>query len=208
MKTNKGLFIAIEGPDGSGKSTIAKMIKNHLDKLQLKCELTREPGGTDIGENIREVILDNDNNKMSSRTEALLYAASRAQHVEEKIKPLLESGYIVICDRYVLSSLAYQGYARGLGIEEVSKINEFAINGVYPDITLFFDVSTEITLSRKFVNRDGDRIENEGSEFHKKTYKGYKKSIETYNENVSIINANTTLQNIFNQCVKEINEFL
>lgn len=165
----KGLFITLEGPDGSGKSTVAKLLHEYIDGLGILNAFTREPGGTAIGENIREILLDNDNYEMTSRTEALLYAAARAQHAEEKIQPLLDNDYIVLSDRYVLSSLAYQGHSRGLGIETIMEINEFAMGDTYPDLVLFFDVDPEIALSRKYINREGDRLENEGKEFHNKT---------------------------------------
>lgn len=204
----KGLFITLEGPDGSGKSTIAKLLKKHVEGLGYKCVLTREPGGTDISEKIRKLLLDNDNVEMTDKTEALLYAAARAQHTEEKIKPLLNQGVIVISDRYVLSSLAYQGYSRGLGIDEVMNINKFAMGKVYPDCTLFFDVDPEIALSRKFINREGDRLENEGGDFHKKTYEGYKKAIEIYWKNIRVIDANNNVKEVLKQCKYAVDELL
>ena len=204
----KGLFITLEGPDGSGKSTIAKLLKKHIEDLGYKCVLTREPGGTDISEKIRNLLLDNDNVEMTDKTEALLYAAARAQHTEEKIKPLLNQGVIVISDRYVLSSLAYQGHSRGLGIDEVMNINKFAMGKVYPDCTLFFDVDPEIALSRKFINREGDRLENEGGDFHKKTYEGYKKAIEIYWKNIRLIDANNNVKEVLKQCKYAVDELL
>lgn len=204
----KGLFITLEGPDGSGKSTIAKLLKKYIEDLGYKCVLTREPGGTDISEKIRNLLLDNGNVEMTDKTEALLYAAARAQHTEEKIKPLLNQGVIVISDRYVLSSLAYQGHSRGLGIDEVMNINKFAMGKVYPDCTLFFDVDPEIALSRKFINREGDRLENEGGDFHKKTYEGYKKAIETYWKNIRVINANNNVKEVLKQCKYAVDELL
>lgn len=203
-KPSKGLFITLEGPDGSGKSTIAKLLKTYIENCGRKCILTREPGGTEIGEDIRNVLLDNKNTKMSSRTEALLYAASRAQHVEEKIKPYLDKGYVVISDRYVFSSLAYQGYSRGLGIEEVMEINNFAMNGVYPDSILFFDIEPEKALLRRFANSKADRLENAGLNFHKNTYKGYKQAINMYSDNVSVINAEKEVENTLSQCIGAI----
>lgn len=204
----KGLFITLEGPDGSGKSTIAKLLKKYIEDLGYKCVLTREPGGTDISEKIRNLLLDNDNVEMTDKTEALLYAAARAQHTEEKIKPLLNQGVIVISDRYVLSSLAYQGHSRGLGIDEVMNINKFAMGEIYPDCTLFFDVDPEIALSRKFINREGDRLENEGRDFHKKTYEGYKKAIETYWKNIRVIDANNNVKEVLKQCKYAVDELL
>ena len=202
----KGYFLALEGPDGSGKSTIANMLKEYIESLNLSCTLTREPGGTSIGEDIRKILLSNDNLEMSNRTEALLYAASRAQHVDEKIRPIKESGEIIICDRYVFSSLAYQGFSRNLGIEEVMKINEFAIDGFYPDRILFFKIDPTLSLRRKFIDREGDRLEIEGEDFHKRVFEGYKKAIERYPKNVKIIDADREIQEVFNQCVEIIKE--
>ena len=204
----KGLFITLEGPDGSGKSTVAKLLHEYIDGLGILNAFTREPGGTAIGENIREILLDNDNYEMTSRTEALLYAAARAQHAEEKIQPLLDNDYIVLSDRYVLSSLAYQGYSRGLGIETIMEINEFAMGDTYPDLALFFDVDPEIALSRKYINREGDRLENEGKEFHNKTYEGYEKAIEKYSKNIVKIDANGTVEETLKNCIDVVMEHL
>lgn len=204
----KGLFITLEGPDGSGKSTVAKLLHEYIDGLGILNAFTREPGGTAIGENIREILLDNDNYEMTSRTEALLYAAARAQHAEEKIQPLLDNDYIVLSDRYVLSSLAYQGYSRGLGIETIMEINEFAMGDTYPDLVLFFDVDPEIALSRKYINREGDRLENEGKEFHNKTYEGYEKAIEKYSKNIVKIDANGTVEETLKNCIDVVMEHL
>lgn len=204
----KGLFITLEGPDGSGKSTVAKLLHEYIDGLGILNAFTREPGGTAIGEDIREILLDNDNYEMTSRTEALLYAAARAQHAEEKIQPLLDNDYIVLSDRYVLSSLAYQGHSRGLGIETIMEINEFAMGDTYPDLVLFFDVDPEIALSRKYINREGDRLENEGKEFHNKTYEGYEKAIEKYSKNIVKIDANGTVEETLKNCIDVVMEHL
>src|SRR3954470_4722817 len=133
---NSGIFITFEGPDGAGKSTIIDLVANRLGDVLL----TREPGGIDIAEQIRAVILDRENTAMDPRTEALLYAAARRQHLIEKVKPALDEGKIVLCDRFVDSSLAYQGYARGLGIDEVLTINQFAIEQMMPHLTIYFDI--------------------------------------------------------------------
>jgi len=169
----KGLFITLEGPDGSGKSTIIKLIGDYLSDKGIDFIMTREPGGTSIGEDIRHIVLDNENTQMGRETEALLYAASRAQHVYEKINPALEAGKVVICERFVLSSLAYQGVGRNLGIESVKKINDFALGGLYPDLILFFHIDPEITLKRKTNGSGGDRLEKEGTDFHNRVYNGY-----------------------------------
>src|SRR5699024_11009411 len=136
----RGIFITLEGPDGSGKSTISRNIANYLSEENIDFITTREPGGTKIGEDIRDIILDSNNKKMCPETEALLYAASRGQHVQEKILPSLNKGKVILCERYLFSSLAYQGVGRNLGIEEVKKINDFAIKNVYPDLVNCLDV--------------------------------------------------------------------
>lgn len=202
-----GYFLALEGPDGSGKSTIAELIKKELEEnFNKKCILTREPGGTKIGEDIRHILLSRENVEMSDRTEALLYAASRAQHVDEKIRPIVEEGNFVISDRYVISSLAYQGYSRGLGIDEVMEINEFAINHFYPNRILFFDIDPAVALKRKFVDREGDRLEVEGEEFHKKVFEGYKAAISKYPNRVRVIDASKSVEEVFDECMKVIKE--
>ena len=143
----KGLFITIEGPDGSGKSTQIEKLRVYLEKKGYKAILTREPGGTEISEKIRNIILDKNNKEMNNMTEALLYAASRAQHVAEVIKPALEMGETVICDRFIDSSIAYQGYGRGIG-EPVRVINEYAVAGCMPDITFLLKLDPRIGKGR------------------------------------------------------------
>ena len=155
----KGIFITIEGNDGSGKSTIIKGIKAEFARRKLDVLFSRESGGSTIAEKIREIILDPNNDKMDDRTEALLYAASRRQHLVETIIPALEEGKIVICDRYIDSSLAYQGYARGIGIDEVYHMNMFATSGLLPDLTIYLLVKPEVGLSRKTKQKELDRLE-------------------------------------------------
>lgn len=203
-----GIFITLEGPDGSGKSTISRFLLDYLKKRKIDFIFTREPGGTPIGENIRKIILDKKNINMSPRTEALLYAASRSQHISEKIKPALDDGKVVVCERFVLSSLAYQGYARGLGIEEVKDINDFAIEGVIPDLTLFFNVDPVYALNRKTNRKGGDRLEKEGVNFHSKVYDGYKKLISLYPEKIKLIDASKSIEETFDQVRKEIEKIL
>lgn len=203
-----GKFITLEGPDGSGKSTIINLITEYLKKEDIEFIQTREPGGTLIGEAIREIILDNDNTKMSYETEALLYAASRAQHIHEKIVPALKDEKLVLCDRFILSSLAYQGVGRGLGIEEVKAINDFALKGIYPDLILFFHIDPKLTLERKLGNVDTDRLENLGSEFHKKVYKGYMDLLEMYPKNIVMINASKTIKEVLEQSIEAIKKIL
>ncbi|MDF2948261.1 MAG: tmk [Sedimentibacter sp.] len=199
----KGIFIVLEGPDGSGKSTMAKKIGDYYRGNGREIEFTREPGGTKIGEKVRDIILDNNNTEMDYRTEALLYAAARAQLVSEKIKPWLNEGKIVISERYVYSSLVYQGIGRGLGVEEVMKINDFAIAGLKPDMVLMLDVNPEKALKRKLVG-GGDRLENEHVSFHKEVYEGYKKLIQFFPE-IKLINAERSIEAIFRDIKKIIN---
>lgn len=191
------LFVAFEGPDGCGKSTIANLIYEKLkDDYQLV--RTREPGGSDISEKIRDLILDNDNYKMSYRTEALLYAASRAQHVEEKILPSLKEGKIVLCERFTLSSLVYQGYARGLGFESIECINEFATEGLKPDITFLFDTKNLETVKRK-QNEDADRLENSSDDFHNRVKKAYKDLIDS--GKYTVIDASQDIDHVLEDCL-------
>ncbi len=204
----KGLFIALEGPDGSGKSTMVRLVGDYLKKRNIDYLTTREPGGTDIGEEIRSIILDKENTSMSKEAEALLYAASRAQHVDEKIRPAVEAGRLVICDRFLWSSLAYQGVGRDLGIEEVKEINDFAIAGMYPDLILFFDIDPKVTLARKTKNLAGDRLELEGNDFHDKVYEGYKSLLDKYPENVKVIDARGSVDQVFQETIAEIKKLI
>lgn len=200
----KGKFITFEGPDGCGKTTIVEMIYKKLEDLGYKVIKTREPGGTDISEKIRDVILDVNNDEMSPRCEALLYAASRAQHTEEKIIPYLNKGYIVLCERYILSSYAYQGYGRGL-LEGVVAINDFATSGLRPDLTILLMGDYRVGLERK--NEMGaDRLELESTDFHKKVYKAYEE-IAKY-EDVTVIDANSELETVFNNTLEKILEMI
>lgn len=203
----KGIFITLEGPDGSGKSTISNLIGDYFAKLGIEYVITREPGGTQIGEKIREIIVDNENKAMGAETEALLFAASRAQHVHEKILPSLEEGKIVICDRFLFSSLAYQGVGRGLGIDRVKMINEFGLKGIKPDLIIFFDCDPKLTILRKTKN-GGDRLELLGSEFHEKVYEGYKEIIKKYPENVEIVDARKPKREVYEEVIKLIDSLL
>lgn len=200
----KGIFIVLEGPDGSGKSTMAKKIGDYFTGRGREIEFTREPGGTVISEKIRELILDNDNTEMDYRTEALLYAAARAQLVSEKIKPWLDEGRIVISERFVYSSFVYQGIGRHLGVDEIKKINDFATVGVKPDMVLLLDVNPEKGLSRKLNIDGGDRLENEAVTFHREVYEGYKK-LSTIFPEIKTINAEGTIDEIFCDIMEIIN---
>ena len=170
------MFISVEGGDGSGKSTQLNNIKNYLEERGFEYIFTREPGGTEIGEKIREIILDPENTAMTDMAEALLYAASRAQHVREKILPAIEEGKVVVCDRFVDSSLAYQAAGRDLG-DVVWQVNAPAVDGCMPDITIFLNISPDIAMGR-ISGRGMDRLEKEALDFHHKVYEGYLKLIE------------------------------
>lgn len=195
----KGIFITIEGPDGSGKTTILQMLAQNLAKEGYEVVATREPGGIEIAEQIRKVILDPENTAMDPRTEALLYAAARRQHLAEKVKPALEEGKIVLCDRFVDSSLAYQGHARGLGIDEVFSINEFAIENMMPEMTLYFDVAPEIGLERinKNKGREVNRLDLEKLEFHQKVREGYRIIAERFPDRIVKVDASKDLETVY-----------
>ncbi len=201
-------FITFEGGEGSGKSTVMKDVATRLTKEGYKLVLTREPGGTPIAEEIRNVILDKANTKMDPRTEALLYAASRRQHLVEKIWPALERGEIVLCDRYLDSSLAYQGGARGLGVDEVLSINMFATEGEYPDLTLLFDLEPEEGLKRieKNKGREVNRLDLEKLEFHKKVRDNFHALAKKYSTRYIIINASKPLNEVEDEVYKIIKE--
>lgn len=171
----KGLFIVMEGPDGSGKTTQINLLKEYLEEAGYECLITREPGGTVIGEEVRQLILNPEHKEMSPVTEMLLYAASRAQLVHEVIGPALEEGKIVISDRFVDSSIVYQGIARKLGISTVSAVNAPGIGIYRPDGIFFIDLSEEEGLRRKKEQKNLDRMEQEGIDFHHMVSEGYRK---------------------------------
>lgn len=204
----KGLFITLEGPDGSGKTTILNRIKAEFKNRNIDIVTSREPGGTRIGEEIREIILDKENTLLADETEALLYAASRAQHVAEVIEPAIKNGQIVISDRFLLSSLAYQGVGRGLGIEKVKLINDFGLRNIQPDLILFFYIDPEETLRRKTENNGGDRLELEGDNFHRKVYNGYRQLIEKYPENIVIIDARESVEEVAKNAMAAIDKLI
>lgn len=194
----QGVFITFEGPEGAGKTTVIKNLYKRLMEDGQKVTLTREPGGIRIAEKIREIILDNDHQEMDAKTEALLYAAARRQHLAEKIVPALRDGMIVLCDRFVDSSLAYQGYARGLGIDEVLSINEFAIGETMPDLTVFFDIKPEVGLARIAANdkREENRLDKESLHFHQKVYEGYQELIQRYPKRIQVTDASLSQEQV------------
>ena len=196
---NKGIFIVFEGGEGSGKSTILYKTYIWLKDLGYDCIKTREPGGINISEQIREVILNKENINMDGRTEALLYAAARRQHLVEKVIPALKSGQIVLCDRFVDSSLVYQGYARGLGIEKVYSINKFAIEDCMPDLSILFDIRPEIGMERikKNSNREVNRLDLEKLDFHNKVREGYSLIYNQNKDRIVKINAEKSIDEVF-----------
>ncbi|WP_332633243.1 dTMP kinase [Halalkalibacter flavus] len=207
---SKGFFVTVEGGEGAGKTTVLDRIEAELVSKGFDVIRTREPGGIRISEQIRTVILDVTHTEMDSRTEALLYAAARRQHLVEKVIPALQQGSIVLCDRFLDSSLAYQGYARGIGFDEVKAINEFAIEGYLPDLTLFFDVDPQIGLSRiqSDEDREVNRLDQEKMEFHERVREGYQKVIEVYPERIKVINANQDVETVYKEAINEINHFV
>ncbi len=200
----RGYFVSFEGPDGAGKSTVLKEVLNQIgSELKTQYLVTREPGGSKIAEKIRDIILDPANDKMDNKTEALLYAASRSQHVEEIIRPALKEGKVVFSDRYVDSSLAYQGAGRDLGIQEVKQINDFATDKLDPDLTFFLDLAPEVGLKRIEKLRPGqeDRLEQENLAFHKKVYAGFLKVKEMYPERFVTVDATQPIDQVVAQVI-------
>ena len=192
------MFITFEGGEGSGKSTVLKKVVEKLNADGYQTVTTREPGGTPIAEEIRSVILDKANTAMDPRTEALLYAASRRQHLVEKVWPALKEGKIVLCDRFLDSSLAYQGGARGLGIDNVLAINMFATEGAYPDLTLLFDLEPEKGLQRIAENkgREVNRLDLEKLTFHKQVRAAFHELAKRYSDRYVIIDASQPLDKV------------
>ncbi len=185
----KGKFITFEGCEGVGKSRQLKYLEEYLKESGIPYHFTREPGGDPISEKIRNLILDKDNDTMTDECEALLYAASRAQLLKNQIAPRLERGELVVCDRYFDSSFAYQAYARGLGMEFVEKINEYAIKNFMPDYTVFLNLSPEQAFKRKGGVDTGDRLELSGMDFHNRVYQGYLALAKAYPERFIVIDA-------------------
>lgn len=198
----RGYFITFEGGDGSGKSTQIALLRDWLMQAGYDVILTREPGGTRISEKIRELILDPDNQEMADMTEALLYAAARAQLVSQMIKPALAEGKVVICDRFVDSSIAYQAYGRGLG-DAVGVINSYAVDGCMPDLTILLRLDPEKGSSR-IADREHDRIEQAPDAFHRKVYEGYLALEKAYPERIFGIDASGTIDEIADEIRRRV----
>lgn len=207
---NKGIMLTLEGGEGAGKSYLIGRIKELLESKGLSVVVTREPGGIEIAEQIRSIILDPQNTKMDPITEALLYASARRQHLVEKIIPALDQGKVVLCDRFIDSSLAYQGYARGLGIEKVFSINKLAVQNCMPQLTLLLDCTPEVGLARIHIDkhREVNRLDLENLEFHRKVREGYLKLAEMYPDRIEIINAGQSKESVFSDVEKVLNNKL
>lgn len=206
----KGLFITFEGPEGAGKTTILQMLMEKLQADGVKVLYTREPGGIEIAEQIRNVVLDKNNTAMDPRTEALLYAAARRQHLVEKVEPALEEGYIVLCDRFIDSSLAYQGHARKLGIDEVYSINRFAIEDMMPHLTLYFDIEPEIGLERinQSSEREVNRLDLENLQFHQDVREGYQILLKRFPKRLYKIDAGQTIDAVLDAAYQKVKGLL
>ncbi len=204
----KGLFITVEGTDGSGKTTQIKLMEEFLKAAGNDVVLSREPGGTEISETIRNLILDPGNKDISPLTEMLLYAAARAQHVFQVIRPSLESGKCVICDRFVDSSYAYQGCGRGVDLKTVADVNRAAVDGVVPDITFFLNIDPRLAIERRIKSTGADRIEQEKMDFHMRVYEGYRKMALLYPDRIKTIDASKSIEEISLQIKTYLKEIL
>lgn len=202
----KGLFVTIEGPEGSGKSTLITKLLPYFEKKEQKVMATREPGGIAISEEIRAILHKQEYTMMEARTEALLYAAARRQHLVEKVIPALERNYLVLCDRFIDSSLAYQGYARGLGIDKVFEINRFATEDCMPSLTIYLDIEPEVGLARieKDDNREVNRLDMESITFHKRVREGYLQVIDRFSDRIVVVNADQPMEKIVEEVIQLI----
>ena len=207
MKTPKSLFISFEGIDGSGKSTQCMMLYHELIDRGYSVYLYREPGGTSISEKIRDILLDKDNNNMSPITEMLLYFASRNQLITEKVTPSLEKGQIVLLDRFVDSTIAYQGYGRDLPLEYIEKVAEVAIGSVRPDLTILVDTPLE-TAEVRMDDRELDRLEAENSDFKERTRQGYLKLAEAESERFLVLDGRKSIEDLKNAIITRVDKEL
>lgn len=203
-----GLFITMEGTDGAGKTTQIKLLEEYLTGKGFKVVCTREPGGTPISEKIREIIIDKNNIEMTDMTEALLYAAARAQHVNDVILPTLKEGGIVISDRFVDSSIVYQGFARSIGERLIKNINKYAVGDLEPDITFFLKLKPEDGLKRKREQAELDRLEAEKFSFHQRVYDGYVRLSKRCKNRIQVVDALKSVEEIHNEIVKGIDNLL
>ncbi|WP_270331327.1 dTMP kinase [Lapidilactobacillus dextrinicus] len=205
-----GIFISFEGPDGAGKTTAIEVLLKKIATITNKEVLvTREPGGSEIAEEIRQLILDPKHTEMDDWTEALLYAASRRQHLIEVIQPALAADQIVLCDRYVDSSIAYQGNGRQLGMEKVKQLNDFAIQGQLPQLTLYLDVPVEIGLQRvKKLGAGFDRLEGQELAFHQRVREAYLKLVEENEDRIALVDATQSIDDVVAKCFAKIQQLV
>ena len=195
----KGLFITLEGADGCGKTTQLNLLKEYLTSKGYEIVVTREPGGKGLGEKLREILLNYDG-EVSDRCEAFLYLADRAQNIDTIIKPAINSGKIVLCDRHTDSSAAYQGYGREQNIDNINMLNELAVNGVHPDLTIVFDIDTETSMAR--VGAEKDRLESAGIEFHKRVRNGYLEIAKKNSQRIKVVDASQTIEDVQRDVIK------
>lgn len=205
---SRGLFITFEGNDGCGKTTISELVYQELLQKGCPCILTREPGGIDIAEQIRHIILDPANIAMDARTEALLYAASRRQHLVERVIPALDQGKIVLCDRFIDSSLAYQGMGRQIGMEEIEQMNQFATEGLMPDATIFLEVSESVSRQRLAQRGALDRMDQESLDFHRRVREGYALVRERYADRMHVIDADQDIDTVLKAAMTAVMEIV
>ena len=201
----KGLFITFEGADGCGKTTQLKLLKDYLTAKGYAVILTREPGGKGLGEKIREILLNYDG-KVADRCESFLFLADRAQNIETIVKPAIESGKIVLCDRHTDSSVAYQGYGRGLDIEQIKMLNNLATGGKQPDLTLVFDVDIETSMQR--VGNEKDRMESSGKEFFNRVRNGYLEMAKQEPERLKILDSTKSIDKVHKRVIEIILPYL
>ncbi len=201
----KGLFITLEGADGCGKTTQLNLLKEYLTSRGYEIVVTREPGGKGLGEKLREILLNYDG-EVSDRCEAFLYLADRAQNIDTIIKPAINSGRIVLCDRHTDSSVAYQGYGREQNIDNINMLNELAVNGVHPDLTIVFDIDTETSMER--VGAEKDRLESAGIEFHKRVRNGYLEIAKKNPQRIKVVDASQTIEDVQRDVIKIVEDVL
>ncbi|MEY8514094.1 dTMP kinase [Lactococcus taiwanensis] len=203
-----GILISLEGPDGAGKTTVLKEILPEIKKMKRDIISTREPGGVRLAEEIRQLILDPKNTEIDSKTEMLLFAAARRLHMQEKMLPALKAGKVVIVDRFIDSSVAYQGYGRELGVEVVDWLNNFATDGLKPDLTLYFDIDTDVALDRIMSNRadEVNRLDLERAEMHRKVRQGYLKMVEKEPQRFVTIDASQSVEKVVSDTIEAIKE--
>ncbi len=206
----KSKVVSLEGGEGSGKTTVLSHLAHYFETKGLEVLFTREPGGVRIAEAIREIILNVDHTEMDPRTEALLYASARRQHLAEKVMPALDAGKWVVFDRFVDSSMVYQGYVRGIGIDEVYELNRFATEDFLPDLTLYLDVTPEVGLERVLCTdgREVNRLDLEGIEFHQKVREGYQLLMQRFPERIVRIDADQSLEDVLGAVTKALDQFM